>query len=319
MGFLFKIKKGKIAMAQDNKGFIPEDDESFERRLYEEQKLALQNDENAKAAAENAKRELEKKRDDERSKRIMQEKIELMKLKSGVIEESEIIKEEKTEEKKMTLKEKVSNFFYHYKIPVIVIVFFAAAISYIVYDTVTRDKPDMYIISTCNNGLEFRLDKLEEYFEKYCPDLNGDGTVHVQIVSAPETDDLQLQGSNQMKIASQLQMDQAIIILTCDENYDLTAEVDENGNYTDNSYIFAEVFRDMTQDFPENENVDVKGYHFHGDAIEKALEWEEMPENIVLSLREPYDPIYGDYEVMQENYDLAMDILKKIMEENSDL
>ena len=204
--------------------FVPEDDEAYERRLYEEQKAyAMRNTEEYKKA----QRDAERKREEERRKQLAQDRVELMKLKSGVIEESETIKEEEKVERVLTTKEKISNFFYHYKIPVIVATVFAIALGFIIYDTVTRTKPDMYVLSTCNNGLEFRTEELQDYFEQFCDDLNGDGEVFVQVITAPISEDFQTNEANQAKILTQLQMDKTIIVLTCDGCYDLEEKRDE--------------------------------------------------------------------------------------------
>lgn len=302
-------------MSDKNK-FVPEDDDAYERRLYEERKAREQL--NAEDS-EKARRALERKREEERRKQLEKDRIELMKLKSGVIEESETIKEEEKVERVLTTKEKIANFFYHYKIPVIVCSIMAVALGYIIYDTVSRDKPDLYVLSTCNNGLDYRTEELQDYFEQFCPDLNGDGTVYVQVITAPDTDDYQMKNTNQTKIMAQLQMDQTIIVLTCDDNYNLKAEIDDNGHYAEGTYMFADVLADLTTVFPENESVDVKGYHLDGESFKEALDWEEMPDNIIMSLRAPVKPLHGDLETMEENFEIALDLMKKVMEDNGDL
>lgn len=293
--------------------FVPEDDEAYERRLYEEQKAyAMKNTEEYKKA----QRDAERKREEERRKQLAQDRVELMKLKSGVIEESETIKEEEKVERVLTTKEKISNFFYHYKIPVIVATVFAIALGFIIYDTVTRTKPDMYVLSTCNNGLEFRTEELQDYFEQFCDDLNGDGEVFVQVITAPISEDFQTNEANQAKILTQLQMDKTIIVLTCDGCYDLEEKRDENGLYTADNYVFAGVFDDLTKKYPDNENVDEKGYHFYGESLKTALKWEEMPDNIILSMRKPIKSLGGDFKDMEKNYKIAKEVLDQIMADN---
>ncbi|MBE6837375.1 MAG: hypothetical protein E7509_05215 [Ruminococcus sp.] len=302
-------------MSEYNK-YIPEDDEAYERRLYEEQKaLANKNTEEYKKAQRDAQR----KREEERRKQLAQDKIELMKLKSGVIEESETIKEEEKVERVLSFKEKVANFFYHYKIPVIVGTAFSIALAFIVYDTVTRRKPDMYVLSTCNNGLEFRTEALQDYFEQFCEDLNDDGEVYVQVITAPTTNDFQANEGNQAKILTQLQMDKTIIILTSDGNYNLESKRDENGLYTEDNYVFADIFDDLRKHYPDNESVDEKGYHFDGDSLKEALGWEEMPDNVILSMRKPVRALGGSYKKMEKNYRIAKDVLEQIMKDNGDL
>ena len=289
-----------------------EDDEEYERRIYEQQKLEKVNRE-----AEIRRRQREYER--QRAEQLQKEKLELMKLKSGVIEQSEIIKEEHEEKRELTFKEKLANFWYHYKIPVIVITLALMAVGYITYDTLSREKPDVYVLCTCANGIDFKLDKLEEYFESFCPDVNGDGKIHVQIISAPSSEDFQLNNASQAKISAQLQTTDTIFVLTDDERYDLTQDVDEFGHLTEDSYIFAGTLKNLTLDFPDNDSVDKKGYHFDGESIKAALGWEDMPENMVLSLRWPKETLSGDIEDMQKNYDIAFEMLEKIMKDNGDL
>ena len=289
-----------------------EDDDAYERRIYEEQKAK-------KEQLELERKKRERERDRQREEQIRKEKLELMKLKSGVIEESEIIKEEHEEKPELTFRQKISNFWYHFKILVIVSVFALAAVGYIVYDTLSREKPDVYVLCTCNNGIDFKLDKLEEYFERFCPDVNGDGKIHVQIISAPASDDFQINNTNQAKVMTQLQTVDTIFVLSNDGRYDLTQDVDEFGHLTEESYIFAGCFKNLTLDFPDNDSVDVKGYHFDGDKIKDALEWEDMSDDMILSLRWPKETLYGDIEDMEKNYDIAFEMLKEIMKDNGDL
>ena len=311
------IQERNTQMSENNNRFLSEDDESFERKIYEEQKksqeAATQNELNKQKEREQKAREQE----NARAKQLMQEKLELMKLKSGVIEESEMIKKEKAPEIVMTPKQKVSNFFYHYKAFVFIGIFVLAVVAVFIWQLSTKEKVDMYVISTCNNGLEFRVDSLEKYLESFCPDINGDGVVNVQVISAPESSDYQVNSANQTKIIGQLQMDETIMILTNDGNYSTSREYDESTGEA--VYVFAGLLEDMRSDFPENDSVDEKGYHFYGDSIKKALNWEEMPDDIILSLRTPVKPLHGDKETMQKNYDTAFEILRKIMKDNGDL
>ncbi len=300
---------------KEDKDFLPLDDEEFEKKIYEKEK------EKQQLYEERAKQQkaLAKKREEERRKQLELDRIELAKLRNGVIEESETLKEEEKVEKVLTKKEKISNFFYHYKVPVIVCVVVAVVVGYLIYDTVTRVKPDITIVSTCNNGLEFRTDELADYFEQFCPDLNGDGEVKVQVLNCPDTSDYQMQNTYNTQILAQLQMDSTVIFLTSDENYNLKGEVDENGHYTDDVYMFADVFEDLTTVYPNNDSVDAKGYHLDGEAFGEFLGWNDMPDNIILSLRAPVKPLYGDKEELQKNFDICKEILDKIMKDNGDL
>lgn len=299
----------------DNKNFVPLDDDEYERQIYEAEKAKKQNAEEY----QKKQRMLEKQREEQRRKQLEQDRIELAKLRAGVIDESESIKEEEKVERVLTTKEKISNFFYHYKVPVIICTIAVIVFGYLIYDTVTRVKPDLTIVSTCNNGLEFRTDELCEYIEQFCPDLNGDGEVKVQIINCPDSDNYQMQDSYNTKILAQLQMDETVIFLTSDGNYNLKGELDSNGNYELGVYMFADVFADLRTIYPDNDSVDEKGYHLDGEKIAEAMGWKDMPDNIIWSMRAPVKPLYGDKEELEKNFEICQEILEKIMKENGDL
>ncbi|NLZ46162.1 MAG: hypothetical protein GX896_05670 [Clostridiales bacterium] len=299
---------------RENKdNIISSDDEAFEREIFKQEQIKSGND---KEYIKQQK-EIEKQKEKERTRQLQREHVELMKLKAGTIEESEVIKEERDEKRVLSRKEKIANFWYHFKIPTIVVVFMLIAVGYITYDTLTREKPDMYILSTCNNGIDYRKEEIEAYFEQYCPDLNGDGEIHVQLIDAPISSDTdsQVLMANQAKVLTQLQSVETIIVLTSDDNYNLQPILDENGNYEQESYVFAGCLDDLREKFPNDGKFDEKGLKFSGEKLEKVLEWQEMPDNIILSLRAPIKPLYGSVEDMQENYDIALEIVEKIRED----
>lgn len=299
----------------DKKDFVPNEDDEYERKIYQQEKMKKLDEEKRQKAL----KDLEKQREEERRKQLARDRIELAKLKNGVIEESETIREEEKVERILTPKEKVANFFYHYKLPIIICTLTALALGYIIYDMLSRVKPDITIISTCNNGLEFRTKELANYFEQFCPDLNNDGKVKVQVISCPDTDNYQMRNTYNTQIMAQLQMDQTIIILTSDDFYDLEGEIDEEGHYVEGVYMFADVFANLELFYPDNESVDKKGYHLDGEKVAEALDWKDMPDNIVLSLRAPVKPLHGELEEMEKNFKINKKILEGIMTDNGDL
>ena len=93
------------------KNLIPEDDYEYEKMLAQKAKEEREKAETEKIAAKERQKQEEK----QREKRIQAEKIELMKLKNGVIEQSETIKEEHDQIRELHGVEKVTNIWYHYK------------------------------------------------------------------------------------------------------------------------------------------------------------------------------------------------------------
>ena len=93
----------------------------------------------------------EKEKREAYERKLQDERIELMRMKQGLIEESETIHEEKEEEIKLTFGKKISNFFYHNKWWLGLAVFFVALGSYLAYDLITKPRPDMIILMLCDN------------------------------------------------------------------------------------------------------------------------------------------------------------------------
>jgi len=113
------------------------------------------------------------------------DKRELLKLKQGLIDESEseIVNAEKEVIEKPKGKAAVENFFYHYKIHLIVAAFFIVVGGYLVYDTVTREKEDIRFltISTGDEAstiMSANVSAIEQAVEFYTPDFDGNGYVH---------------------------------------------------------------------------------------------------------------------------------------------
>ena len=98
--------------------------------------------------------------------RLLREKRELLKLKQGLVEDSDIIEVDKHEEiPELHGWKKIENFFYHYKVPLIVGVVASLFIGYMIFDTVTKEKNDLYVlaISTTNkSGIYVKQFDIEE-------------------------------------------------------------------------------------------------------------------------------------------------------------
>lgn len=88
------------------------DDAEYERTLAHQRREAEERERQLLEQAEAERRERERQEEKERERRLAQERIELMKLKSGVIDESESsIKEEHDQIRELHGFEKVQNFF----------------------------------------------------------------------------------------------------------------------------------------------------------------------------------------------------------------
>ena len=280
------------------KSLIPEDDYEYEKMLAQK---AIE--EKEKAEAEKiAAAERQKQEEKLREKRIQAEKIELMKLKSGVIEESDTIKEEHDKIRELHGFEKVSNIWYHYKWLIIFIAFLIVVVSYITYNTLSRDKPDLSVMMIANNGLQYRQEELENFFEKYTEDLNGDGKVYVSVITAPlqagSTDQLMM--ANQNKFFGVMQTGDCMLLIT-----DSNTEED----------ITTIMKSDLSEDFPGNKYITQQGLSLDMELFAQEVKYESMPNDVVLSIRQPMKTINCSLEDMQKKYDVSFEVFKAITDD----
>lgn len=115
------------------------------------------------------------------------ERLELLKLKQGLISESEVIptEQEKAETAPLTAKQKAANFFYYYKWIIIIAAVAVALVTYLIVQIATTVKPDISVmVAATARGSELvvRSSQIETALEQFCPDFNGDGKIHVGVI-----------------------------------------------------------------------------------------------------------------------------------------
>ncbi len=273
-------------------GFIPKDDIDFERELR--QREAEQEAERARLEAE--RREAEEKERAEYEKNLQDKKIELMKLRQGVIESSDVIKEEHSEPVKLTVGQKISGAWYRSKWLIIFIVVMVFACLYIIYDSVTAERPDFTVLAiSSDTAMYYRTVELEEFMETYCDDVNGDGEVNVLIYNITTNyEDPNSATAAQAQIMSQLQSGENVIIIS---------DADTDFEMTD----FREIYPDSDR-FTEN------GLLLNCALTREKLKWEAMPDTLYIGIRSPARLLSASKEDMQEEIDKAMPAFERIVE-----
>ncbi|MGN0632169.1 MAG: hypothetical protein ACI4JN_12675, partial [Ruminococcus sp.] len=127
-------KEEKKAGSEENKKNKKEKPKSFLETVREIDEKERRREEEIEAKRQKILEERRKKQQEEYDRKIREERIELMRLKQGVISESETIHEEKEEKKKLSVWKKIGNFFYHSKWWLIMAVFIAATFGYLAVD-----------------------------------------------------------------------------------------------------------------------------------------------------------------------------------------
>lgn len=116
------------------------------------------------------------------------ERLELLKMKQGIISESELIPEEpeKQPNPPMTAAKKISNFFYYNKLKLLLGAAVIIVLVFLVMQIVMRENPDIEVLvigTQSASPLASDSQQIELALEQYCQDFNGDGKVHVGVTS----------------------------------------------------------------------------------------------------------------------------------------
>ncbi len=274
------------------------------RKLNEKQKR-----EELEAEAEKARELAERERiERERyGKKLERDRIELMKLKQGIISEEDIPHAEEVV-KEYTFWEKLGNFFYHNKYIVLAVVAIVLLFTFLIADVLNNTSPDVSIMIMANDSeFQFRTEDIEKLFEPYCEDFNGDGEIYVRASYLPAIYDENDPGSYynqsyQTKLVAEFQSgDSIIVIADADACTAVGIEtVSENGNPVE------PVLVDMRTIYPDDENSMQLGYMLSGTSFAEDIKYTTMPDSLFIGFRIPRDALGVNYEEFTENYNNAL-------------
>ncbi len=254
----------------------------------------------------------EKKRQEAYDKRIREEKIELMRLKQGIIEdgesvtETETIHEEPADPKKMPLRKKISNFFYHNKWWLGVGMMITLIVGYLIYDYVTKPNPDIIILVVADNDELGIQSDLKGYIQGFTEDENDNGKVQASIYYIHYTDNQVTNYSNgtDSKLTTQFQSADGVIVIG-------DKKLDEF--YGDKA---AEYFCDLEELFPDNPHV--SGYKFllkDTPFAERIGMDPEKAEDLYIALRLPRKLLYCSKGEMEKAVKKDLPVLEKIVDD----
>lgn len=274
------------------------------RRINEKQHR-----EELEAEAEREKERAEKERlERERyEKKLGRDRIELMKLKQGIISDEDIPHEAEPV-KEYTAWEKIGNFFYHNKMPLIVGAVIVLLAVFLIRDVVTNKKPDVSImIMASDSELDFRTGDIEKLLEPYCEDFNGDGEVYVRVSYLPavysdDSLDAYFNQSAQTKLMAEFQSGDSIIVIA-DADTCHTVGIDtvsENGNPVD------PVLVDMRTIYPDDENCIELGYMLSGTDFAEDIKYTAMSDSLFIGFRLPREALGVNMEKFTANYNNAL-------------
>lgn len=287
-----KKKKDKGKSFLETVREIDEKEKRMEEEAEEKRRLILE--------------EKKKKEREAYDRKIQQERIELMRLKQGVITESEMIPTKEDEKPKLSFWKKIGNFFYHSKWWLVITMFIVGVFTFMIVDYITTVRPDMIVMVLADDPtLQTSSSYLSDYFEQYVDDLNGDGEVSVDIYPIPVDDDIHVADyytGNMTKLSSQFQLADAIMVIT-----------DAVANET---ILSDETLVNLEELFPDNRNVRGTGFYIRDTDFMEKVGYPDtvLDRDICIGLRK-VTKTYDSIEKMQENYDYAYSVLEKIIDD----
>lgn len=247
------------------------------------------------------------------------DKRELLKLKQGIIEKSDTIKEDKNGYgdkavyEVVGVKNKISNFFYHYKWHVIVTAFVAAVAAFLIISTVTREKGDIRILAFAQTtetagSLYYKSMDIELALEQYTGDYDNNGYTHVDLyfMNINKDQDMNYYYTNQTKLFSEIGLgvsqmyiaDKASILA-------ILGEQDEE-----------KAFEDLSALYPDDPQVTDKYYYkVKGSKFaEAALYVESCPEDMYIVVRnENFSSYNSGGNDIAEYHRRAMEVMDNIV------
>ncbi len=264
----------------------------------------------AAAEAEAKAREIAQKAEEERriayEKQLREERLELIRLKQGVIEESETIHEEQEEQKKYTIWQKIGNFFYHNKWWMGIGCFMAFVVGFLIYSTITTVRADLVVLlvsddDAFNAQCSYRI---EEIFEQYIEDENGDGKISVDVYYIPSSEaSAQMSGftGDSTKLFAEFQIGESLLVIS-----DLDAD----------AFIVPDsTLDDLEPHFGDYTQTEAFRFYLHDTDFAESVGWTEpLDKDIYIGIRKVKDT-FSFKEEMQENYDIAFPALRKFIEE----
>ncbi|MCM1329121.1 MAG: hypothetical protein NC253_06720 [Ruminococcus sp.] len=297
---------------------MPENENNSPKKEKGKSFMDVYREVNAREHAEELKREAEaeaRRAERERRQResyeakLRQERLELLKLKQGVIAEEDVVYE-KEPEKHYTLWQKIGNYFYHNKMYIIFGTLIAALAAFLIYDYVSTVRPDAVVMIIASDGeFNYITEDIAALLERYCADNNGDGKVSVRVSYLPadpgeDAASMYYQQADQTKLLAEFQGTEAIMVMGDYESCEVLG-------------ITEGVLADLSEYFPNDENVTELGYMLNGTGFAEDIGYDGLADNIFLGFRQPKKGgIMASEKDFQKNFDNAVALWQNYLNGN---
>lgn len=279
------------------------------------QKQRQEEQERLERLAEEKRLAREKARQEAYDKKILEERKELIKLKQGLIEDTEAVHEEEAEVAvKRTLWQKLRSFIYLNKWWMVLVLIFGSIAGFLIYNFVTKPKPDIVVLVICDCPAVGDQSELQAYIESFAEDFNGNGKIlaSVYYIQLSDNDYRNYANGTDNKLTTQLQSANGVIVIGGKSLMDLFTDV-KTGEIDD-------VFMDMNELFPGNSHIKSGRFYLKGTKFAEriGIDDKDVPYDMFITIRRPADLLYSDKNEMQETYDKDLPVLEKIIADLSD-
>lgn len=249
---------------------------------------------------------------------LSDDKRELLKLKQGLIEESETIKEDKPQKIELHGRAKWENIFYHYKVPIFLGIFAVIVVTFLSVDYFNREKMDVRVLmisstEDAGNIISLKGEALEFAFERYCPDFNGDGKVHVEAylidLYQGEYADPNMVMANTAKLFGEMQTGIGQMIIG---NKDAFAEI------IGKEEKIEDYFTDLSELYPDDPQITDRFYYkIKGSNLARAAAWEgSLSDDMYITVRKNTEGFGSNPEETAEYREQALEMLDNIINNN---
>ncbi|MBQ6180475.1 MAG: hypothetical protein IJK31_02175 [Ruminococcus sp.] len=257
----------------------------------------------------------EKARQEAYDRKILEDRKELIKLKQGLIEDTEVVHDEAAEAVvRRTPWQKFRSFIYLNKWWLMLVLIFGSIGGFLLYNFLTKPKPDIVVLVICDDLKIGDNQKLEEYIESFSEDFNGNGKVlaSVYYIQLSDNEYRNYANGTDNKLTTQLQSADSVIVIGGKRLMDIFTDV-KTGQVDD-------VFMDMNELFPGNSHIKSGRFYLKGTKFAEriGLEDDDIPYDMFITIRKPADLLYSNEKDMQKTYDKDFPVLEKIIADLSE-
>ena len=212
---------------------------------------------------------------------------------------------------------RVSNFFYRNKAYILIATFLIAVMTVLVVQLVTKEREDLYVLAVAfkgNTAMGTRINDLEVALERYCPDFDGNGKVHVTVNYIDRSTGTYVSDydrAQDLKLMAETMNGTAQLIIT-DENFLEWA----NGDKGSDSLYYKNFFLDQSELCSDDMLYKDVGIRVNKTGFTKEAKWESCPGSIIFLVRSELDNGTENVKANAESRERSMIVLRNILDGN---